>query len=82
VFAGEKKFASIGVAVKHWISLHGIAINIAMDSAPWHAVRPCGLSPEVMTDLSSVVGRTIPMAEAVAAARSLVLLLTAPDDPL
>ena len=82
VFAGSKKFASIGVAVKHWIALHGIAINIAMDEAPWRTVRPCGLSPDVMTDLSTVAGRAIPMADAVAAARALVLLLTAPDDPL
>ncbi len=47
VFAGTRKFASIGVAVKHWISLHGISLNIAMDATAWHAVRPCGLSPEV-----------------------------------
>jgi len=82
VFADGKKFASIGVAVKHWISLHGIAINIAVDRAPWQSVRPCGLSPDVMTDLGTVAGRAISMAEAVAAARGLVLLLTGPDDPL
>lgn len=82
VFAGGRKFASIGVAVKHWISLHGIAINIAIDGTPWHAVRPCGLSPDVMTDLSTAAGRRITMAEAVAAARAEVSLLTAPGDPL
>ena len=57
VFAGKLKFASIGVAVKHWINLHGIAVNIAMDSTPWQQVRPCGLSPDVMTDLSTAAGR-------------------------
>lgn len=82
VFAGTKKFASIGVAVKHWINLHGIAINLAMDSTAWHRVRPCGLSPDVMTDLSAVAGHTITMDAGVAAARETVLLLAEPDDPL
>jgi len=82
VFAGGKKFASIGVAVKHWISLHGIAINIAVDATPWQSVRPCGLSPDVMSDLSTVARRPLAMADAFAAARGLVLLLTVPDDPL
>ena len=52
------------------------------DAAAWQAVRPCGLSPEVMTDISEVAGRPVTMAEAVAAARETVLLLTDPVDPL
>ncbi|MCB9879843.1 MAG: lipoyl(octanoyl) transferase LipB [Planctomycetes bacterium] len=82
VFVGERKFASIGVAVKRWVNLHGIGINVAMDLSAWRAVRPCGLSPDVMTDLSTAAGRTITMAEAVAAATSAVSLLLAPADPV
>lgn len=82
VFVGNRKFASIGVAVKHWINLHGIAVNVAMDLSAWQAVRPCGLSPDVMTDLSSAAGRPIPLAAAKAAAREAVSLLTAAGDPL
>lgn len=82
VFVGRRKVASIGVAVKHWINLHGIAINVAMDLAPWHAVRPCGLAPEVMSDLSTAAGRPITMAAARSAARAAVSLLTEAADPL
>jgi len=82
VFVGRRKFASIGVAIKHWISLHGISLNISMDAAPWHEVQPCGLSPDVMIDLSTLAGRAIGMAEATAIARETVLLLTATGDPL
>jgi lipoyl(octanoyl) transferase len=82
VFVGDRKFASIGVHVKHWINLHGIAVNVAMDLRPWHAVRPCGLAPEVMTDLSSAAGRAIAMADAVAAATAAVSVLVAPRVPL
>jgi lipoyl(octanoyl) transferase len=82
VFVGTRKFASIGVHVKQWVNLHGIAINVAMDLQPWHEVRPCGLSPDVMTDLSRARGGEVTMADAVAAATTAVSLLVAPDDPL
>jgi lipoyl(octanoyl) transferase len=82
VFVGARKFASIGVHVKHWINLHGVAINVAMDLRPWHAVRPCGLAPDVMTDLSTAAGRAIAMADAAAAGAAAVSVLVAPGDPL
>ncbi|MCA8966684.1 MAG: lipoyl(octanoyl) transferase LipB [Planctomycetota bacterium] len=81
VFVGTRKFASIGVAVKRWVNLHGIGINVAMDLSAWRAVRPCGLSPDVMTDLSTAAGRPIPMAEAIAAATAAVSVLLASPDP-
>lgn len=76
VFVDGRKFASIGVAVKHWINLHGISINVAMDLTAWQAVRPCGLSPDLMTDLSSAADRPIAMHEVVAAASAAVSVLT------
>ncbi len=79
VFVAGRKFASIGVHVKHWINLHGIGINVAMDLQPWHAVRPCGLSPDIMTDLSRAAGRAITLQDAVAAARTAVPVLVDPD---
>lgn len=75
VFAGGRKFASIGVAVKQWVNLHGIGINLAMDLQPWHQVRPCGLAPDLMSDLSRLAGRAIGMQEAIAAARAAVSVL-------
>ncbi|MBM3975065.1 MAG: lipoyl(octanoyl) transferase LipB [Planctomycetes bacterium] len=82
VFVADRKFASIGVHVKSWANLHGISVNVAMDLAPWRAVRPCGLSPDVMTDLARAAGRPIAMAEAIAAATAEVSVLTDPDVPV
>ncbi len=82
VFVGRRKFASIGVAVKRWTNLHGIGVNVAVEGSPWRAVRPCGLSPDVMTDLSAVAARDVTMQEAVAAARAAVSVLTEDGDPL
>lgn len=79
VFVRGRKVASIGVAVRHWINLHGIAINVAMDLAGFRAVRPCGLDPAIMSDLERVAGRPITLVEAKAAARAaLPVLRTTP----
>ena len=82
VFVAGRKFASIGVAVKRWTNLHGIGVNVAVKGSPWHAVRPCGRSPDVMTDLSTASGRAITVPEVAAVARDAVSILTAADDPL
>lgn len=70
VFVGTRKVASIGVAVRHWINIHGIAINVDMNLEAFHGIRPCGLDPSVMTDLTSATGRSIDLDEVRAAAEA------------
>ena len=48
------KLASIGVAVKNWISFHGAAININTDLNDFTRINPCGLKADVMTNLSKL----------------------------
>lgn len=47
----EKKIASIGVALKGWVTLHGIALNVDNDLSGFHEIHPCGFSGAVMTSL-------------------------------
>jgi lipoyl(octanoyl) transferase len=57
VWVSGRKIASIGIAVRKWVTYHGIAINIVNDLKPFHLISPCGFAPEVMTrlaDLTSV----------------------------
>lgn len=63
VWAGERKLASIGVAVKRWVTLHGFALNVATDLARFAAINPCGLEATVMTSLSAVLDRPVSLAE-------------------
>lgn len=82
VFVGAHKVASIGVAIKRWTNLHGIAINVAMDPSPWFAVRPCGRPPETMSDLSRACGRPVALDEVRVAVRRFAGMLTeAQPDP-
>jgi len=53
VWVGKKKIASIGIAVKQWISFHGAAINLTTDLDKFKAINPCGLPPEIMTSTLS-----------------------------
>jgi lipoyl(octanoyl) transferase len=55
--AGERKIASIGIAVSHWVSYHGLSLNFATGREPWRVFNPCGFSPDVMTDLTLETGR-------------------------
>lgn len=59
VWAGEKKLASIGIAVKRWVTLHGFGLNAVNDLEPFTWVHPCGLVGVQMTSLEKEAGSSI-----------------------
>jgi lipoate-protein ligase B len=63
VWVHGRKIASIGVAVRQWISYHGIALNVTTDLRYFGAIHPCGLSPEVMTSMEQLTGRSVSLPE-------------------
>jgi lipoyl(octanoyl) transferase len=40
----EDKIAAIGVRLRHWVSFHGIAINVEPDLSHFSAIVPCGVA--------------------------------------
>jgi lipoate-protein ligase B len=66
---GARKLASIGVAVKRWVTLHGFALNVSTDLARFAAINPCGLEAAVMGSMESVLGGEVSFADVKAAAR-------------
>ncbi len=48
---GKKKIASIGVAVSHWVSYHGFALNVNTDLSYFQKIRPCGYEARIMTSI-------------------------------
>jgi lipoate-protein ligase B len=52
VWIGEQKVASIGVAVRRWVTWHGLALNVHTDLEAFQGFRPCGLDSKVMTRLA------------------------------
>ena len=49
VWVGGKKIASIGVGVRRWITMHGFALNVCGDLAPFGQITPCGIAGVEMT---------------------------------
>lgn len=59
VWVGRQKIASIGVAIKNWITFHGLSLNTGNnDLVNFRLIRPCGMDVE-MTSLETLLGREI-----------------------
>lgn len=43
--SGQDKIAAVGVRVRHWVTYHGIAINLDPDLARYAGIVPCGIAP-------------------------------------
>lgn len=52
VWVGDHKIASIGVAVRRWVTWHGLALNVHTDLDAFNGFSPCGLDPKVMTRMA------------------------------
>jgi lipoyl(octanoyl) transferase len=51
-----RKIASIGIAVRRWVTWHGFALNVTTDLARFHTIQPCGLTASVMTSVAAEGG--------------------------
>jgi lipoyl(octanoyl) transferase len=47
VFVDEAKIASIGIRVRHWVSFHGVSLNVDPDLTHFAGIVPCGLKSSV-----------------------------------
>ena len=57
-----RKLASIGVAVKKWVTLHGLALNVNTDLSRFAAINPCGFDAAVMTSMAKELRTPVDMA--------------------
>jgi lipoate-protein ligase B len=64
IWVGNDKIAALGVAVRHWVTWHGFALNLSADLAGFAAIVPCGLADAGVTSVESLTGRVVPRAEA------------------
>lgn len=51
VWIGERKIASLGIAVKKWVTYHGAAINVSYDPEAFNGMNPCGFKSSTMLSL-------------------------------
>lgn len=49
----QRKLASLGIAVRRWVTFHGFALNVTTELSRFATLNPCGLSAQVMTSLQA-----------------------------
>ena len=59
-----RKIASIGIHVAKWITTHGYALNVDLDTAPFTDwITACGLEDTHFTTIARELGRPVSVAE-------------------
>jgi lipoyl(octanoyl) transferase len=73
VWVEDRKIASIGVGVRNWITMHGFALNVCCDLAPFDHIVPCGIKNIAMTSMEKETGTVFPVADVARAVEKLSL---------
>ncbi|MGC1322312.1 MAG: lipoyl(octanoyl) transferase LipB, partial [Candidatus Udaeobacter sp.] len=63
VWVENRKIASIGVGVRHWITMHGFALNVCSDLSPFDHIVPCGINNVAITSMEKETGRVFTVAD-------------------
>ena len=64
VWVAGKKVCAIGIKVRRWTSMHGLALNCNNPLDPFGLIVPCGIEGHGVTSLSELLGRDVGVAEA------------------
>jgi lipoyl(octanoyl) transferase len=63
VWVEDRKIASIGVGVRHWITMHGFALNVCGDLSPFDQIVPCGIADVTMTSIERETDKELSVRE-------------------
>jgi lipoyl(octanoyl) transferase len=73
VWVENRKIASIGVGVRHWITMHGFALNVRGDLSPFNHIVPCGINEVAMTSIEKETCNSFSVADAAELLQGLAL---------
>ena len=73
VWVENRKIASIGVGVRHWITMHGFALNVCGDLSPFDHIVPCGINNVTITSMERETSRAFSVDKVAAAVENLAL---------
>ncbi len=76
----EDKIAAIGVRVRHWVTFHGISLNVDPELSHYQGIVPCGIAEHGVTSLLDL-GLVVPMSEVDVALRETFAEAFAPLQP-
>ena len=61
VWVDGRKIASLGLNVRRFVTMHGIALNIDPDMSHFDLINPCGMADVEMTSLSTEMNKQVAM---------------------
>jgi len=61
VWVKDKKIASIGIAIKKWVTYHGLALNVNVDLSYFSLIFPCGMDNKKVTSLREIFSYPVEM---------------------
>ncbi len=59
------KICALGVRVSRWVSMHGLALNVATNLSHFQLIVPCGLAGRPVTTMQALLGEAQPTMDAV-----------------
>lgn len=61
VWVNGGKIASVGIAVRSWVTYHGMALNVNNDVSQFNLIVPCGIPGQKITSLSEELSAPVNM---------------------
>lgn len=65
VWVGPEKIAAIGVGVRKWVTMHGLALNVNPNLEHFALINPCGILDKGVTSMTKLLGCQVPMEDVV-----------------
>ena len=63
VWVGEKKIGFMGVGINHWVTMHGISLNVCPDMKYFTQIIPCGIANVTVVSMAEILGHPITVNE-------------------
>jgi len=61
VWAGDAKIGAEGIGIRHWVTIHGVSLNVCPDLRHFSFIVPCGISTLGVTSMEELLGYPIDM---------------------
>ncbi|HEX9976245.1 MAG TPA: lipoyl(octanoyl) transferase LipB [Dehalococcoidales bacterium] len=61
VWVGSEKIAAIGVGVRKWVTMHGLALNVNPNLEHFALINPCGILDRGVTSMTRLLGHEVPI---------------------
>lgn len=57
VWVNDKKITAIGIAIRHWVTMHGFAFNVNTNLTHFNWITPCGITDRGVTSMEQELGQ-------------------------